>query len=215
MKAKPMSNKIFSNLLSFDKMISEQIIKLVYYVGLLLIALGFIASFFKSFSAGIIGFIPAVFMAIIGAALSILLWRVFCECIIILFRLYARLGDINQTLGGKNIEPAIPGDEALKAAREAALKAKSAAMERADAIKGKVVKEDVDLNGKPVASPAAPKPAGTPPKRPASAKSAPKPTVKKTATKKPAAKKPASKKAPVSKSPAKKVPTRKTPPKKD
>lgn len=201
-----MSNSILNNLLSFDKMISEQIIKIVYYIGLLLITIGFIASFFKSFSAGVLGFVPAVLMAIIGAALSILLWRVFCECIIILFRVYARLGDINQTLGGKNVEPDIPGDEALKAAREAAKKAKSAALDRADAIKHKVVKDD-DASAAAAAKPA-PKPAATPPSRPAAKKTM------KTAVKKPVAKKTAAKKPTTKKAPAKKAQPKKAPPKK-
>lgn len=191
-----MSNKILSNLLSFDKMISEQIIKLVYYVGLLLIALGFIASLIGAFQAGFVGFLPALLMAIIGAALSVLLWRVFCECIIILFRMYARLGDINKTLGGKNIEPEIPGDDALKAAREAALKAKDAAMERADSLKGSL-KKDSDTPSASISKPAA-KPAAAPPKRPAAkktaAKKAPTKTAAKSTAKKPAAKKVAAKK---------------------
>lgn len=177
-------------------MISEQIIKLVYYVGLLLIALGFIASVFSAFQAGFVGFLPALLMAIIGAALSVLLWRVFCECIIILFRMYARLGDINKTLGGKNVEPAIPGDDALKAAREAALKAKDAAMERADSLKGSL-KKDTDAPKATIAKPAA-KPAAAPPKRPAVKKSAPKKaatkTAAKTTAKKPVVKKTAAKK---------------------
>lgn len=186
-----MSNNILSNLFSFDKMISEQIIKLVYYVGLLLIALGFIASLIGAFQAGFVGFLPALLMAIIGAALSILLWRVFCECIIILFRMYARLGDINKTLGGKNVEPAIPGNDAILAAREAAMKAKDAAMERADSLKGSL-KKDADTPKATIAKPAA-KPAAAPPKRPVVKKAAPKKAATKTAAKS-TAKKPAAKK---------------------
>ncbi len=186
-----MANKILSNLLSFDKMISEQIIKIVYYVGLLLIALGLIKTLLTSFSAGLIGFLPAVLVGIIAAALSVLLWRVFCESIIILFRMYARLGDINKTLGGKNVEAKIPGDEALKAAREAALNTKNAAIEKAESLKSKLKKEDT-----PDVAPEV-KPAAAPPKRPAVKKATvKKPAVKKPAAKKPAAKKPASKKTP-------------------
>ena len=181
-----MANAILSNLLSFNKMISEQIIKLVYYVGLVLIVLGLVKSLLGAFSAGVVGFLPAILMGIIGAALAVLLWRVFCESIIILFRIYSRLGDINKTLGGKNVEAAIPGDEALQAAREAALNTKNAAMEKAEALKSKLKKDDTP-NIEPEV-----KPAAAPPKRPAAKKTA----AKKAPAKKTAAKKPAAKKTP-------------------
>ncbi len=181
-----MANPILSNLFSFDKMISESIIKIVYYIGLLLIAIGLVMSVFGAFKAGAVGFIPALLTAIIGAVLSVLLWRVFCECIIILFRMYARLGDINKTLGGKNIEAAIPGDEALQAAREAALNTRNAAREKAEALKSKLKKDDTPTVEAEV------KPAAAPPKRPSAKKTA----AKKPAAKKPAAKKPAAKKTP-------------------
>ena len=200
-----MANKILSNLLSFDKMISEQIIKIVYYVGLLAIAFGFIASVWGAFQSGLGGFIPALLMAIVGAALAILLWRVFCECIIILFRMYARLGDINKTLGGKNVEAAIPGDEVLKAAREAALNTKNAALERADALKSKLKKDDHETPDD------APKPAAAPPVRPAPVKAAAKTA---SAKKTPVKKTTAAKKSPAKTSAAKKPAAKKTTPKK-
>lgn len=172
-----MANSILSNLLSFNKMVSEQIIKLVYYVGLLLIALGLVKTLIGAFSAGVIGFLPAVLMGIIGTALAVLLWRVFCESIIIMFRMYARLGDINTTLGGKNVEAAIPGDEALKAAREAALNTKNAALEKAGELKSKLKRDDDAIE---VEAPQEVKPAAAPPKRPAAKKTtAKKPTTKK------------------------------------
>ena len=179
-----MANPILTNLLSFNKMISESIIKLVYYVGLLLIAVAFVMSVIGAFTAGVVGFIPALLMAIIGAALSVLLWRVFCECIIILFRMYARLGDINKTLGGKNVEAGIPGDEALRAAREAALNTKNAAMEKAGSLKNKLKKDDAPKDEAVIAEPEV-KPAAAPPKRPAAKKTAAKKaTAKKTSAKK-------------------------------
>ncbi|MEE9348141.1 MAG: DUF4282 domain-containing protein [Robiginitomaculum sp.] len=191
-----MAKSIFGNLFSFDKMISEQIIKIVYYIGLLGIALSFLGAIFASFQAGLIGFLPTLLGAIIAAALGVLLWRVFCECIIIIFRIYSRLGDINKTLGGTNKEAAIPGDDALKAAREAAIKAKNAAMDTAETLKNKVTKDD-DVEPMMEAKPAAPAP-----KRPAVKK---KPAAKKTPAKKPAAKKKAApKKAVKKKTPAKK-----------
>jgi len=139
-------------------------------------------------------------MGIIGAALAVLLWRVFCECIIILFRIYARLGDINKALGGKNVEAAIPGDEALQAAREAALNTKKAALDKAGELKSKLKRDADDID--PDAEIHEPvKPAAAPPKRPAA---------KKTTTKKAPAKKAPAKKTATTKKPA----TKKAPPKK-
>lgn len=139
-----MIKNILGNLFSFDKMISEQIIKIVYYIGLIAIALGFIGSIYASLTSGFGSFLPMLVTAIVTALLAILLWRVFCECIIIIFRMYARLGDINIALGGTNTERAIPGDAALKEVREAALKAKAAAAERAKTLKESMKKSDVE-----------------------------------------------------------------------
>lgn len=191
-----MSNNILSNLLSFNKMISEQIIKIVYYIGLIVIALGFLGQVYLSFTAGFVGFVPALLMAIAGAILGVLLWRVFCESIIILFRLYARLGDINTTLGGTNKDTPIPGDAALQEMRDAAIKAKNAAADRAKAIKSSIHKDDDEELHEMDLKPAAETPVT-------------KPAAKKTATRKKAsattaAKETATKKAPAKKAPAKK-----------
>lgn len=205
-----MANNGLGNLLSFNKMISEQIIKIVYYIGLIGIALAFLGKLYLSLTSGLGSFIPILAGSIVAAILSVLLWRVFCESIIILFRMYSRLGDINETLGGTNTEKPIPGDEALKEVRAAALKAKAAAAEKAKALKSSIAKDDgsepteLDLDLKPASSTPVRKPAA---RKPAAKKAATrKPAVKKTAPKKPAAKK-----APVKKTAAKKTTTRKKP----
>ncbi len=165
-----MFKNITSNLLSFDKMISEQIIKLVYYIGLLYTAFTFVTNIYHSFTSGAVAFIPLLLKSIVMVVLAILVWRVICECIIIVFRMYSRLGDINKALGGKNVEMAIPGNEMLDELREAALKTKAAAAEKAKTLKSSISKDDeagADTELKPAAK--------TPVK---------KPTVKKSATKK-------------------------------
>ena len=211
-----MASNGLGNLLSFNKMISEQIIKIVYYIGLIGIAFVFLSKLYDSVTNGIAAFIPILAMSTVVVILMVLLWRVFCESIIIMFRMYSRLGDINETLGGTNTEKPIPGDEALKEVRAAALKAKAAAAERAKALKSSIAKDDapepteLDLDLKPASSTPVRKPAA---KKPAAKKT----TVKKTTAKKPAAKKPAAKKTPVKKAvttkttAAKKTTTRKKP----
>ena len=111
--------------------------------------------------------------------------------------------------GGKNVEPEIPGDDALKAAREAAVKAKAVALERADGLKTSFKKDDA--TPKPDVKPAAAPPKRPAVKKPASKKpAAKKPTATSTAAKKPAAKK-ATVRKPAVKKPAPKKPTPKTP----
>ena len=213
---------IIKNILSFKEMISQQIIKLVYYVGLAVLAVNFVWEFFKSFQNGFATPLALVKL-IVGTVLAVLLWRVLCEVILMIFRIYGRLGDINKTLGGKNTNAPIPGDDALNEMREAAMKArqtvadktssglssaKSAASrakdgvsEKASSLKGdsKAADQLAEAKAKTAPKPAAKKaaPRKTAAKKTTTAKKtsiAKKPAVKKTATKKPAVRKAAPKK---------------------
>ena len=213
---------IIKNILSFKEMISQQIIKLVYYIGLALIAVNFVWGFFKSFKTGFA--IPlALVELVIITVLGVLLWRVFCELILIIFRIYGRLGDINKTLGGKNTNAPIPGDDAIKEMREAAMKARqtvadktssglSSAKSAASRAKDGVTEKASSLKGDSKAADQLAE---------AKAKTAPKPAVKKAASKKTTtakkattAKKPAAKKTTAKKPAVKKAAPKKTTPKK-
>jgi len=212
---------IIKNILTFKEMISEQIIKLVYYIGLVLLAVNFVWGFFKSFQ-NVFATPLALVKLIVGTVLAVLLWRVLCEVILMIFRIYGRLGDINKTLGGKNTNAPIPGDDAINEMREAAMKArqtvadktssglssaKSAASrakdgvsEKASSLKGDSKAADqlatakAKTKPKPVAKTDSPKKAPT--RKTAAKKTT---TAKKTTAKKTVAKKPAVKKATVKK----------------
>lgn len=118
---------IIDNVLTFKEMISERIIKLLYYVGLAAIIVSFAINFLRDIARFHIG---DILIAIVVFIVSLLLWRVFCELIIIIFRIYGRLGDINTALGGLNSEAPIPGDAALNEVREAAMRARQSVSER-------------------------------------------------------------------------------------
>lgn len=184
-----MFKNITSNLLSFDKMISEQIIKLVYYIGLLYIAFTFLSNIYESFTSGAAAFLPLLLKSIVMVILAILVWRVICECIIIVFRMYARLGDINKALGGQNVEAAIPGDEMLNEVRDAALKAKAAATEKAKSAteKAKTLKSSISKDDTATAKkdlkPAAKTPVKKPVKKASTAATKINSAAKKTASK--------------------------------
>ncbi len=207
---------IIKNILSFKEMISQQIIKLVYYIGLVLLAVNFVWGFFKSFQNGFATPLALVKL-IIGTVLAVLLWRVLCEVILMMFRIYARLGDINKTLGGKNTDAPIPGDDALNEMREAAIKARqtvadktssglSSAKSAASRAKDGVSEKASSLKGdSKAAEQLADAKAKATPKPKAKTSTARKTTAKKAPAKKTAAKKPAVKKASAKTSTAKKT----------
>jgi len=80
--------------LNFDKLIAPQLIKLVYWVGLIFIALFTLGSLFMGigFGGGIIHF----FVTLLGALLAVLVWRIVCELWMAIFSINDRLGAMAQ-----------------------------------------------------------------------------------------------------------------------
>ena len=81
---------IVNRFLNFDKMMGTSIIKVLYYVGMVFIALGVIGAMFtalgsmgSSFIGGVIGLIMAPVMGLIG----LLFWRFMCEIYILFFKI--------------------------------------------------------------------------------------------------------------------------------
>lgn len=71
------------NLLHFDSMITPKLITLVYWIALALLALGCASVLL----AGEANFFVRVFTVAIGAPLGALLIRVYCELLIVLFKI--------------------------------------------------------------------------------------------------------------------------------
>lgn len=86
-----------SDLLSFDKVIAPKVMKFVYFVGLIAIALAGVVTFLGSFGAmrlSLAGGLGTMIIAVLGTALAVLLWRVMCELWLLGFNIYERLGEI-------------------------------------------------------------------------------------------------------------------------
>lgn len=93
----------FKDFLSFDKLMSGSIIKLLYWLGLVIIVLFVLASLSGSISTmgwnGALGLLQFV-VALVGGVLGVLLWRVICEMYLVFLSMNDRLKEIRDKLPG-------------------------------------------------------------------------------------------------------------------
>jgi hypothetical protein len=92
--------------LNFDKLIGSQLIKILYYLGLIGIALGVIGGVFgglASMGSGFFSGLGMIIGVIIGGVLAVLFWRFMCELYIILFRMADDLRDIKTAKTGPTL----------------------------------------------------------------------------------------------------------------
>lgn len=85
------------DLFSFEKTIATKVIKVVYFIGLVGIAIAFLVEIVSSFGAMGLGFfygLGGLIASIIGTAIGLLMWRIICEAWIAFFGIYERLGEI-------------------------------------------------------------------------------------------------------------------------
>jgi hypothetical protein len=80
-----------SDLFDFEKFVGPQLIKFVYWIGLILIAVWVINMLF---GGGAMGFFARLITAVVGGVASVLIWRVVCEVWIVMFSINDRLGEI-------------------------------------------------------------------------------------------------------------------------
>lgn len=89
--------------LSFDKLIGTKLIKALYYLGLLGVALMAIGGLFTSLAAFKMGFgagLGSLIGTIIACALALVFWRFVCEMYMLFFRMADDLRDVkNHQLG--------------------------------------------------------------------------------------------------------------------
>lgn len=100
---------MLNQFLSFDKLIGAKLITILYYLGLIGIALGLIAGVLSGLgtmvSFSFFGGIGLVIGSIIGAALGLLFWRFLCEMYMLLFRMADDLRDIKNAKGAPPVVP--------------------------------------------------------------------------------------------------------------
>jgi hypothetical protein len=81
-----------SDFLSFDTFITPKIIRVVFALGLLLIALGAVIS--VVIGLWTLSIISGVIVPIIVACIAALLWRIYCEIILVFFDMRDKLAEI-------------------------------------------------------------------------------------------------------------------------
>ena len=81
-----------SDFLSFDTFITPKIIRVVFALGLLLIAL--VTLFRVIWGIWELSLISGVILPLIGACVVALLWRIYCEVILVFFDMRDRLAEI-------------------------------------------------------------------------------------------------------------------------
>ncbi|MBY9066376.1 DUF4282 domain-containing protein [Hyphomonas sp. WL0036] len=88
--------------IGFDKLIGTKLITILYYLGLLGIALGIIAGVLSGLgtmvSYSFFGGIGLVIGSIIGGVLAVLFWRFMCELYLLFFRMAE---DVREIKNGK------------------------------------------------------------------------------------------------------------------
>lgn len=87
--------------LNFDRMIATSVIKFLYWIGIVLIILGGLITFFGAFATMGYSFgagLGQLIMAVLGTLVGLILWRILCELYIVFFSIHDRLGDIRDRL---------------------------------------------------------------------------------------------------------------------
>ena len=72
--------------LNFDEMVTPTIVAILYWIGIVVIVIAVFSTLFVGFWKFI--------ASLIGGAIGLILWRVYCELILIAVRIHAQLGDI-------------------------------------------------------------------------------------------------------------------------
>lgn len=87
----------FNSLLTFDRFVAPTLIRIVYWVGIVFIALGTLMAVFgggmmaSQYGGGGFNLFGAV-IALVAGATGLLFWRVMCEVWIVIFSINDRLG---------------------------------------------------------------------------------------------------------------------------
>ncbi len=84
--------------MSFSEMITPKIIRILYIIGLIGIALGTLAGIVTSLATAGAAGLASIVVAPIGAIIGVIFLRVYMELIILLFNIYDQLKSINDSL---------------------------------------------------------------------------------------------------------------------
>lgn len=86
----------------FDEMITPKIIQFVFWIGVALHILGGLIGIFSLATQGVGSFLGALIIVPLIVIVGIVLLRIWCELMIVIFKIYESLTEIkNQNLGGE------------------------------------------------------------------------------------------------------------------
>lgn len=94
---------MLNQFMSFDKLIGSKLIVVIYWLGLIGIALGTVAGVFGGLAMMGSGFfegLGAIIVTLIGAVVGLLFWRFVCEMYLLLFRMADDVRDIKAMKSG-------------------------------------------------------------------------------------------------------------------
>jgi quinol-cytochrome oxidoreductase complex cytochrome b subunit len=74
--------------LSFRKMITPAFIQIIFWIGVVALIVGGLWAMDQSILTGVLGLL-----------VGLLVWRIYCELMLILFKIYERLGEIAEKTG--------------------------------------------------------------------------------------------------------------------
>jgi hypothetical protein len=95
--------------LSFDKLIGASLVKIIYFVGLALIALGCVVFAFSGFGLGFMQGIGSLVIAPIAFVIYVLFWRFMSELWMIAFKISGDLAELKSAVArGAPVTPAAP-----------------------------------------------------------------------------------------------------------
>ncbi len=93
----------FKDLFRFDRMIAPKVIRIVYWIGLILITLGSLGALIGGGAmmgaAGMGSGLGHIIGVILVYVIAVLLWRIIMEVYYVFFGIYDRLGEIRDRLG--------------------------------------------------------------------------------------------------------------------
>ncbi|MBX3377904.1 MAG: DUF4282 domain-containing protein [Phycisphaeraceae bacterium] len=89
----------------FTKFVTLGVVKFVYILGMLLIALAFLGFLISSFSMGTMAVIGALIIGPIAAVLYLLFFRISLELIVILFRIEGNTSKLVEGQNGRGTPP--------------------------------------------------------------------------------------------------------------
>ncbi|EPC02660.1 hypothetical protein L861_09965 [Litchfieldella anticariensis FP35 = DSM 16096] len=87
----------FKDFLNFDRLLSPSLIRIGYWVGIVLITISGLVGFMGAF-ASYGGGLGRALLALAGTVLGLIIWRVICEGAILVFSLNDRLAEIRDRL---------------------------------------------------------------------------------------------------------------------